>query len=161
MKHIKKYFDLYYRSLCIYAMHLLNNTDFVEDAVMECYIELWIKLKAGAQINEVKKYLFISVRNICYDINRRNNMTVNFVNTDQIKDMPFGGEEEENKVEREVELWQVIDSLPQKCRKIFLMSKQEELSYAEIANQLGLSIKTVETQIRIACRKIRDKIGKI
>ena len=70
-------------------------------------------------------------------------------------------EDDENKVEREAELWQAIDSLPQKCRKIFLMSKQEELSHVEIANQLGLSIKTVESQIRNAYKKLRDKIGKI
>ena len=41
------------------------------------------------------------------------------------------------------------------------MSKQEELSHVEIANQLGLSIKTVESQIRNAYKKLRDKIGKI
>ena len=69
MKHFKIYFDLYYRSLCIYATHLLNDTNLVEDVVMECYIGLWIKLKGGAQISEVKNYLFISVRNACYDVN--------------------------------------------------------------------------------------------
>ncbi|MES5132761.1 sigma-70 family RNA polymerase sigma factor [Hoylesella timonensis] len=160
MKHFKIYFDLYYRSLCIYATHLLNDTNLVEDVVMECYIGLWIKLKGGAQISEVKNYLFISVRNACYDVNRRSKMIANFVNTDQIEDILFD-EDDENKVEREAELWQAIDSLPQKCRKIFLMSKQEELSHVEIANQLGLSIKTVESQIRNAYKKLRDKIGKI
>ena len=87
MKHFKIYFDLYYRSLCIYATHLLNDTNLVEDVVMECYIGLWIKLKGGAQISEVKNYLFISVRNACYDVNRRSKMIANFVNTDQIEDM--------------------------------------------------------------------------
>lgn len=157
MNDFKEFFNLYYRSLCIYAMHILNDTDIVEDIVMECYIKLWIRLKENTHINDVKNYLFITVRNACYDTNRKNNRAMDFIDTQQIEEDAIMLEVDEERIDRNACLWQIIDSLPQKCRKIFLMSKQEELSYNEIAARLGLSIKTVEAQISKAYKILRSK----
>ena len=52
-----------------------------------------------------------------------------------------------------------INKLPERCRQIFVMSKIEEKSNQEIANELGISIKTVETQMRIALAKLRKDLG--
>jgi RNA polymerase sigma-70 factor (ECF subfamily) len=49
-----------------------------------------------------------------------------------------------------------IEQLPDKCKEIFLLSKQEELSNKEIAVQLGISVKTVENQMTIALKKLRE-----
>ena len=51
---------------------------------------------------------------------------------------------------------QVIDSLPPKCREIIMLNKIQGVKYKEIADQMGISVKTVESQMRIAFTKIRE-----
>lgn len=148
-------FNLYYRSLCMYAIHLIND-DAVEDIVMECYIKLWNRLKRGDNIDDAKNYLFIAVRNACYDANRKNGSSNDFINIEQVNNV-IQLNCDEDRSGREARLWTAIDSLPRKCREIFLMSKRDELTYAEIADELNLSVKTVEAQISKAYKILRGK----
>ena len=55
----------------------------------------------------------------------------------------------------EAKVWTALDSLPPKCREIFLMSKRDGMSYIEIATELQLSVKTVEAQITKAYKRLR------
>lgn len=56
----------------------------------------------------------------------------------------------------EAKVWTALDSLPPKCREIFLMSKRDGMSYLEIAEELQLSVKTVEAQITKAYKRLRE-----
>jgi RNA polymerase sigma-70 factor (ECF subfamily) len=64
---------------------------------------------------------------------------------------------EESELGRKID--QAIHRLPEKCRIVFLMSRAEEMSYAEIAANLGISIKTVENQIGKALKLLRHEIS--
>lgn len=159
MYNFNDLFNLYYRSLCMYAIHLVDD-DSVEDIVMECYIKLWNRLNNGEHIDDVKNYLFIAVRNACYDLNRKNCSSNDFIQIEQVKDViPLNCDDDRSY--REARLWKAIDSLPKKCREIFLMSKRDELTYVEIANELNLSVKTVEAQIGKAYKILRGKAMEI
>jgi RNA polymerase sigma-70 factor (ECF subfamily) len=61
----------------------------------------------------------------------------------------------------EAKLWTAIDSLPEKCREIFLMSKRDGLKYEEIAQELGLSVNTVRNQISKALNVLKSGVIKI
>ena len=61
----------------------------------------------------------------------------------------------------EARLWTAIDSLPEKCREIFILSKRDGLKYEEIADELGLSVNTVRNQISKALKLIKDGAVKI
>jgi RNA polymerase sigma-70 factor (ECF subfamily) len=54
---------------------------------------------------------------------------------------------------------EAVDDLPEKCREVFLMSRNFGMSYREIATQLNISIKTVENHISEALKKLRKKIN--
>ena len=66
---------------------------------------------------------------------------------------------------RDAEVWNAIDRLPPHCREIFLLSKRDGLTYTEIADELGISVKTVENQISKALKTLRGslqpRLGKI
>lgn len=150
---IEKLFRLYYRPLCLFATHLLNDSDLVEDVVMDSYIKYWEKAKVGEIINP-KSYLYTMVRNSCFNHNTTTNLTTtlegNHINAiDETENL-----EELSMIE--ARLWTAIDSLPSKCRTIFLMSKRDQMSYQEIAEELHLSIKTVEVQISKAYKRLRE-----
>jgi RNA polymerase sigma-70 factor (ECF subfamily) len=58
--------------------------------------------------------------------------------------------------EREAKVWEIINDLPDRCREVFLMSKRDGMTYNEIAEELGISVKTVEHQISKALKKLRN-----
>ena len=159
-KDIDETFRLYYRPLCMYATSLLGDTNSVEDIVMECFIRWWNKIKANTPVLNTKSYLFISVRNACYDANKHTSSTPSFVDIEKAEDKADINEDEDNS-ERAAQLWTAIDSLPKRCREIFLMSKRDQDTYAEIAEKLHLSIKTVEAQITKAYKILRGEARKI
>ena len=67
---IEELFHLYYRPLCVYAIGLLNDVNFAEDVVMDCFVKLWKRQNANVEIKDVKSYLYLMVRNACYDYNK-------------------------------------------------------------------------------------------
>lgn len=68
-QEIETLFRLHYRPLCLFALHLINNVSSAEDIVMDCYLKLWAKWKEE-EIKNPKNYLYIAVRNACYDHNK-------------------------------------------------------------------------------------------
>lgn len=153
LKDIEGLFRLYYRPLCLFATHLLKDTNLVEDVVMDSYIKLWDKMKEE-DIRSPKNYLYMTVRHSCYDKNEAIATTASIEDT--ISNLPDEANDLEELSMIEARLWTAIDTLPTKCRQIFLMSKRDNMTYQEIADELHLSIKTVEAQIGKAYKRLRE-----
>lgn len=153
-------FHYNYRPLCLYALHYLGNADSAEDVVQESFAALWEKLQEGVAISNRKAYLYMMVRNRCLDQLRRKGIL-----TESLKPYDtYGIIEDDDAQERsqtEARLWTAIDSLPEKCRQIFLMSKRDGLKYMEIADELGISENTVRNQISKALKILKDGVVKI
>lgn len=153
-------FHYNYRPLCLYALHYLGNADSAEDVVQESFAALWEKLQEGVAISNRKAYLYMMVRNRCLDQLRRKGIP-----TESLKPYDtYGIIEDDDAQERsqtEARLWTAIDSLPEKCRQVFLMSKRDGLKYMEIAEELGISENTVRNQISKALKILKDGVIKI
>ena len=153
-------FHYNYRPLCLYALHYLGNADSAEDVVQESFAALWEKLQEGVAISNRKAYLYMMVRNRCLDQLRRKGIPTESLKTYDT----YGIIEDDDAQERsqtEARLWTAIDSLPEKCRQIFLMSKRDGLKYMEIADELGISENTVRNQISKALKILKDGVVKI
>lgn len=159
-KNIDDAFRRYYRPLCLYAMHYLHNMDLVEDIVQDCFAELWEKLSTHKDISNVKSYLYMMVRNHCYDTLKKENFTDYNLSPFDLEDILTDEECEERSL-IEVRLWSAIDSLPERCREVFLLSKRDGLKYKEIAEKLDISINTVENQVSKALRLLKESSKKI
>ncbi len=158
--NIDDLFRLNYRPLCLYALHYLQDTDLAEDIVQECFTTLWEKIGQGFPISNRRAYLYMAVRNRSLDHLRRKGLP-----TESLKPYDtYGIIEDDDAEERsamEARLWTAIDSLPEKCRQVFLMSKRDGLRYEEIAEELGLSVNTVRNQISKALNVLKDGAKKI
>lgn len=152
MDILEENFKLHYRPLCMYATSMLGTTDNVEDIVLDCFVKLWDVLKVK-HIDNIKNYLYKSVRNACYDA--RSHSSISELDIDSAENITQT--EVEDNSELAARLWTAIDSLPERCKKIFLMSKLEDKSYSEIAEELGVSVKTVEAQVTKAYKRLRTK----
>ena len=152
MKNVDLLFRNYYRALCLYALHYLRDVEEVEDAVQDCFVRL---LETDEEPRNARAWLYAAVRNRCIDQLRRSNPLLTDVQPTDLEG-EISDEEAQDRSVREARLWEMIDELPARCREIFLLSKRDGLTYAEIAQRLNLSEKTVEHQVSKALKRLRS-----
>lgn len=159
-KNIDEAFRCYYKPLCLYAMHYLRDIDLVEDVVQDCFAELWERMNTEKTVSSIKSYLYMMVRNRCLDTLKKENQFDFSTSSSDLADI-IQDEEAEERSLIEARLWTAIDSLPEKCREVFLLSKRDGLKYKEIADKLNISVKTAENQVAKAMKTLKDGARKI
>lgn len=146
-------FKKLYMPLGMYALRIVNDVDIAEDLEQDAFMKAWLYIKDGGEIENFKAFMYRTVRNICLTYLRDKK---EMLSEDFIPDIP---EEDIDNSFRDAKIWKAIDELPEKCREIFLMSKRDGFSNEEIAEELGLSIKTVKNQMTKAFSKLRDSLS--
>lgn len=150
-----------YRAMCMYAQNFVRDIDVVEDIVHDIFINLWEKRDSIEEEKSIKSYLFRSVHNRCLNYIRDTKKFVDseeFDKQSEIVSINYNEGSYET-AELESQIQEAINSLPEKCREVFIKSRFEELKYSEIAEILNISIKTVENQISKALKILREKLG--
>ena len=148
-------FRRYYRPLCLYALHYLRSTEDAEDVVRDCLTDFLERSLLAERPENVKSYLYIMVRNRCLDTLRRDSHIDRSLSAEEFDESIAESEYEEASF-IEARMWTAIDSLPERCREVFLMSKRDGLKYEEIADELGISVNTVRNQISKALKTLKE-----
>lgn len=139
--------------LGMYALRMVDDVDVAEDLVQEAFVKTWEALRGGAEIDNFKAWMYRCVRNECAAFLRRKCASV------EIDSLPEVEAETIDTSERDAEIWRAIDALPRQCRLVFLMSKRDGMSGQEIADELGISIKTVKNQMTKALARLRSELA--
>jgi RNA polymerase sigma-70 factor (ECF subfamily) len=160
----EKLYEKYYTFLCLIAGQIVKNPDDAEEIVSDVFVKLW-SLKEKPEITtSIKAYLIRAVRNTSLNYLERskisNKLSESINNADlQLlawdSDYPLGQLYEKEVLEI---LDQGINKLPDNCREIFLLSRNEDLKYSDIAVKQGISVNTVKTQMKIALSRLRDSL---
>lgn len=155
-------FKQYYAALRIYAHRLVGELDLSEEVVAASFAAVWERRSRIDFDHSVKSYLFRTVHNRCLNHIKQQQVRKRYERYLLEQSLP-GAEEAEaelslgaDDLRREIGL--ALDELPEKCRQIFLLSRFGNKKYHEIAAMLELSPKTVETQMSIALRKLRERL---
>ena len=137
-------------------MKYIHDPDDAKTIVHEVFITVWEKFPTLPPDTNYRSYLYTSVRNRClnYIRDRKKQVMLEAVPESAVATGAVGMEAAE--LEREIELG--IASLPEKCREIFELNRIEGLKYAQIAEKLGISVKTVEAQMSKALSVMRDHL---
>ncbi len=153
-------FRQWYAPLCGYATRLTGgDSDEAEDLVQQAFVRLWEQRDRLDIAWSLKAYLYKTVHNAALNRlrsaqTRSKYLEFNAVQLENNRDLPDEGAGELNE-----RLQKALDLLPPQCRHVFELSRFEELKYREIAEQLGISIKTVETQMGKALRLMRLQLA--
>lgn len=159
-KSFRYYYDLYFNDLCKSLNCFTKDLDIIEDTVQNVFVNLW-ENRSTIDISHIKTYLFTSVRNRMLNYIRDNkniivpldDTVVEYFSTDS-DEINFTFDEELYLVTQEA-----IDTLPEKCKELFILSKHGNYTYKQIAENKNISVKTVENQIGIALKKIRSYVS--
>ena len=153
-------FKTYYAPLCRFAMGFLEDSEEAEEVVQSMFIGFWEKRKKLGIETSLKAYLYQSVRNACLNELKRQKVRKIYASQQESEGEPMSESADriamKNELEEKIQV--AIQTLPEQCRLIFQMSRFEELKYQEIADQLGLSIKTVENQMGKALKIMREQL---
>ncbi len=162
LKNFEKAFHELYRPLCLYALNYTQAYEDSEDIVQQLFTDVWEKLQQKElNIVHLKSYLYTAVKN--RSLNHCHKEKIFLPIENQKQDLPEDDYQEALIREscKEARMWDWIDALPKERRTIFLMAKQKGMKYQEIANELKLSVKTVENQMGKALKTLREKAIKI
>ncbi len=153
----EKVFHEYYSGLCRYALRFVRDPDQAEELVQDTFVKIWQRRKSLSIRHSLKSYLYQSVRNQCLNFLKHQDIVRDF---EQTAPIPLHNDSDTVVLsELEALIVKAVNDLPPERQKIFRMSRDEGLRYSEIADQLGISVKTVENQIGRALKYLREELA--
>jgi len=158
LQDFKKLYRDHYANLCYFGQKYIRDREASEDIVHDVFVKLWEKRNTIDNDKSVKSYLFQAVNNRCLNYIRDDKK----FNKDYDQVLLFDGNAIEStqieQEELESKILYTIESLPDRCREVFKLSRIEELKYKEIAEKMGISVKTVEVQMSKALKILRKEL---
>lgn len=152
-------FRKYYGRLCGFANKFIGSSTESEEIVQEVFLNIWNRKEKLKLNEEIRSYLFKSVQNLCFNYIQHQKIVDKYYSAIEIayknQTDDFNTYESVLYNELQTKVDEAISTLPKACRRIFKMSRVEGLKYAEIAQKLNISVKTVETQMGRALVKLR------
>jgi RNA polymerase sigma-70 factor (family 1) len=148
----------YYPLLLAFAFKIIRNEAQAKDAVQNVFLKMFASREGvHVQLN-LRSYLLTAIRNECLNLIRKESRLQEHHN-DVVRDQDeFFFNDAIEQAENESQIYKAIKSLPEQCQRIFIMSRLDDKRNSEIADELGISIRTVETQISNALKALRKKI---
>ena len=159
-KAFRFFFDKYYTYLCNFVNTYIRDPDMSEEIVQGIYVYFWenrekisIEISVESYLLRAAKYKSLNyirnnkIRRIIHEklyefAETSYEMPVNVISTGQLREI----------IERSV------NSLPERCREIYILGKEKNLTYKEIASELNISVKTVENQMGKALKRLREML---
>ncbi|MCC5927352.1 MAG: RNA polymerase sigma-70 factor [Bacteroidetes bacterium] len=146
-------------SLCEFAYYMTHDAEVAKELVQDMFLAIWEQRESWSPSGSIRSYLYRATKNRSLDYLKHqkvvrkweNRSILNQIDTSEDEDL-LSSQQLASAINKEV------NQLPPKCRIIFLMSRQQGLTYKEIAEIQGVSVKTVETQIGRALKKLRTSL---
>ncbi len=150
-----------YVSLVRYARTLVKDQDAAEEIVQDLYYRLWKNREKIEIESSLNGYLYRAVHNLCLHFIDHNRVVEKYAREMALhtEESPESPSDIVNYRELQAKIAKILERLPEKCGKIFCMSRFEGLKYSEIAERLSVSVKTVEANMGRALKEFRKALA--
>lgn len=159
----EKLFRKYYSGLQRFLWGYVKNEQIAEDLVQEVFVRIWENRHSLNPDEKIKTYIFKVGRNLAIDHTRHKKIVRKW---EEEKKALHSFSDLEKKIDDKLhkklmlkEVKKAIEELPERRRLVFILSRYQDMSYKEIAEQLDISVNTVDTQICRALKTLRDKFS--
>lgn len=153
-QQFQHHYTALYLPLGLYALRMVRDLNVAQDLVQEAFLTVWQKITDGFEPQNFKAYMYVTVRNAALVYLRNANKLVS-IDEAAAEVAP----EDIDRSEMDAQIWRAVDALAPRCREIFLLSKRDGLSHAQIAEKLNISVKTIENQITKANKALRGSLA--
>jgi RNA polymerase sigma-70 factor (ECF subfamily) len=155
----EKLFKAHYAALVTFAAGMVESADAAEDLVQEVFIAVWRRRAEMPPDKVARAYLYKAVRHRALNALRHDRIARESADTMEHSFVVASAEDDLIHDEAESAVRAAISRLPERSRLMFTLSRDEGLTYAEIAKVTGVSVKTVETQMGRALRALRESLA--
>jgi RNA polymerase sigma-70 factor (ECF subfamily) len=149
----------YYERVLFFARRYVLESD-AQDIAADTFLQLWRKREGFTDLAAVGRFLFVTTRNRCYDFMRRRQVREQYAA--ELAELMANGTDDFFIEQVRIEFVKLIEAqvalLPEKMREIFLLSFRDGLKPAQIAGQLGITVKTVSNQKLSAIKLLRSAL---
>jgi len=154
------FFEKYYSDLCNLVNVYLHDPVMAEEIVQDIFIYIWEKKENINIDSSVKSYLLRCAKNksLNYIRNEKTKLDIRnrFANFNKENTEMPDSVMDANQLRELINT--AIDNLPERCRDVYILGKERSMSYKEISEELGISVKTVEVQMGKALKKLREQL---
>lgn len=165
VRAFEQLFRAHYEPLCRFAYRYLLDTGLAEDLVQDLFAHLWADRDRLELRGSVRAYLFAAVRNRALNLRKRQLVEHDWAHDEALPDVrqlhraPSSPDHALEIGERDARLRSAIESLPERCRMVMRLRWQEQMSHAEIATVMGISLKGVENQLSRGLQALRQRFA--
>jgi RNA polymerase sigma-70 factor (ECF subfamily) len=152
-------FRSYYQPLCDFAMSYVRSRETAEELVQTIFLRLWEKREEFEPAAGVAAYLFAACRNRSLDHLKHEGVVARAEPDSAIGSPPLRPDEEVQVSELTQAIRQAVQQLPERCRAVAILRWEHQLSHAEIARALGVSVKAIEAHLTRARAVLRERLA--
>lgn len=152
-------FLAYYVPLCRYVLHYVRSVEAAEELVQDLFARIWELRQDWKPNSSLKAYLYRAARNRSLDYLKAAKVRTSYLEAESF-DIPerMTLEDELHGKDFQSDTIKAIQELPDRCRLIYTLHRQDGVTYAEIASLLDISVKTVEAQMGRALKILRRRL---
>jgi RNA polymerase sigma-70 factor (ECF subfamily) len=157
----KELFLVYYKPLQQFAFSFIKSQELAEEIVSDVFLKIWEKRAELESIGNLKVYLYVSIKNTAlkYLLKQKRQVAISLDELDiELESFHWSPEELILTAEMLKKIEDAINDLPPRCKIIFKLIKEDQLRYKEVAEILNVSVKTIDSQLAIALKKISKAI---
>jgi len=157
----REFYNIFYDRFYRIAYFYVKNEAWSQEIVIDAFTKLWEKRNTLTDILNIEDYCFILVKNLALNyLTKESRNDFIPLEAGQEKDSQHASPEETLISEELFALYvKALDQLPERCREVFLRVREEKQSYAQVAEEMDISIKTVDAQLQKAQSKIKSLLS--
>ena len=159
----RELFNTYYPRLTLFAVKYIRNQEVAEEIVQDFFVRLYEKRTEIVFHSSVQAYFYQSIRNSCLNKIKQKKVRQEYHRNMQQKDQDMEPDASDriNETELENYIFRIVSGFPRQQQKIYRMSREKGMKNREIAEELNISVRTVETQISRTLKILREKLSSI
>ncbi len=159
IKSFEILFRAYYKPLLIYSKKIVGNKEDADEVVQDIFYKLWEKRKTLDINTSINSYLYRSTYNNSLQLLRRKKLDFKYQQYKTYQEeRSINPSDEMIATELNHKIGELLEALPESCKRIFKLNRYKGMKYQEIADQLSISIKTVEANMTRALKHFRENL---
>lgn len=159
----RRFYDMTYDRLFRIAFYYLKNEEWSQEVVLDIFLKLWNQRHTLSEVQNIEDYCFVLVKNASLNYlekEARKNLSIPIDRLPEPQETNCSPEECLIGEELFACYVKALDRLPERCREVFIRIREEKQSYAQVAAELDISIKTVDAQLQKALKRLKESIDR-
>ena len=156
----RSFYDLTYDRLFRIAYYYVKNEEWAQEIVLDVFMRLWEQRATLPDVLSIEDYCFILTKNASLNYLEKELRHIT-LSADQLPEPAGRADSPEDTLISE-ELFaryvKALDRLPERCREVFIRIREEKQSYAQVGEELGISVKTVDAQLQKALNRLKESL---